>query len=139
VENRKVVILENIHGTTKNGGSDNINDNTNIGNDTDNRYYVWPDFILDLLNHPIEWASWRKRVERAMFKKDKDKPIQNNVKRRRLNNDVASVDIIDNVDKDSKIYEEGERKTAGLRIPIKVIPMTRRKAYFEALCIDRLK
>jgi hypothetical protein len=27
-------------------------------------FYLWPDFILDLLNQPKEWAAWRKRVER---------------------------------------------------------------------------
>jgi hypothetical protein len=137
VENREDVNLENIRGITKNVRSDNINDKTNISNDTDNRYYVWPDFILDLLNHPIEWASWRKRVERAMFHKGKDKPIQNNVKKRRLNYDVTNVDIIDNVDKALKLHEEGEITTGVLGL--KVIPMTRRKAYFEAMCEDRLK
>eukprot|EP01034_Spumella_vulgaris_P021631 gene21631-27670_t len=27
-------------------------------------FYLWPDFILDLLNRPKEWAVWRKRAER---------------------------------------------------------------------------
>ena len=29
-------------------------------------YYIWPEFILDLLNHPRDWASWRKRAERGL-------------------------------------------------------------------------
>jgi hypothetical protein len=32
--------------------------------DEDEEFYLWPDFILDLINSPREWASWRKRVER---------------------------------------------------------------------------
>ena len=27
--------------------------------------YQWPEFILELLNHPVQWASWRKRAERT--------------------------------------------------------------------------
>ena len=30
------------------------------------KYYVWPDFILDMLNRPTEWGSWRKKVERGL-------------------------------------------------------------------------
>ena len=29
-------------------------------------YDVWPEFILDLLNHPRDWAAWRKRTERGL-------------------------------------------------------------------------
>lgn len=105
--------------------------------DVDNRYYIWPDFILDLLTRPSEWASWRKRVERAMFNKD----TQINVKRRRLNGDIY-LDTVDmnnsenNVDNDLKTNENGDRNSGAV---IKVIPITRRKAYFEALCVDRVK
>ena len=30
-------------------------------------HYQWPEFILDMLKRPVEWASWRKRVERAVL------------------------------------------------------------------------
>ena len=30
-------------------------------------HYLWPAFILTMLKKPIEWASWRKRVERAIL------------------------------------------------------------------------
>lgn len=35
--------------------------------DTGSKYYVWPDFILNLLRQPSVWASWRKKVERAIL------------------------------------------------------------------------
>jgi len=46
--------------------SDNSSSPTsNEDNDDDeNRLYLWPDFILDMINSPREWAAWRKRVER---------------------------------------------------------------------------
>lgn len=137
----------NAPGMREDGFRDSTDDTENIRSvtkdrvsglaDVDNRYYIWPDFILDLLNHPSEWASWRKRVERAMFNKD----TQINVKKRRLNNDVH-LDTVDmnnnenNVDNDLKTNENGDRKSVAV---IKVIPITRRKAYFEALCADRVK
>jgi hypothetical protein len=30
-------------------------------------HYKWPEFILGMLKKPVEWASWRKRVERAVL------------------------------------------------------------------------
>jgi hypothetical protein len=30
-------------------------------------HYQWPEFILGMLKKPVEWASWRKRVERAVL------------------------------------------------------------------------
>ena len=29
------------------------------------QFYHWPDFILDMVSRPREWASWRKSVERG--------------------------------------------------------------------------
>lgn len=120
--------------------------NANKGNesiaDDINKYYVWPDFILDLLTHTVEWASWRKRVERAMF--NKDTAVQANVKKRRLNDD-KSLDIVDlnnigdDIDKELKVEEEVGRKAMLAAKRVQATPMTRRKAYFEALCQDRLK
>jgi len=37
---------------------------SSLTTDEEEEFYLWPDFILDLINSPREWASWRKRVER---------------------------------------------------------------------------
>jgi hypothetical protein len=34
------------------------------GEKEDDTMYLWPDFVLELINSPREWAAWRKRVER---------------------------------------------------------------------------
>jgi hypothetical protein len=35
-----------------------------MDSDDENEFYLWPNFILDLINAPRDWAAWRKRVER---------------------------------------------------------------------------
>lgn len=30
-------------------------------------HYQWPSFIINMLNKPTEWASWRKKVERSIL------------------------------------------------------------------------
>jgi hypothetical protein len=65
-------------------------------------YYVWPDFILEMLIKPREWASWRKRVERAAlsnkeqgFKSRARKPILNNISITESNDSNGSDNNID--------------------------------------------
>ena len=40
--------------------------NTNVSMELESKLYSWPDFILNLINKPKEWAGWRKNLERKM-------------------------------------------------------------------------
>ena len=90
---------------------------TDGSNTSDYRYYVWPDFILDLLNRPTAWAAWRKKTERDLMG-------GNNYYNGRLSEggvvtvDLAGITVQEEV---KKIHR----------------PVTRRMAYFTALCTDR--
>jgi hypothetical protein len=42
----------------------------NIGSEDEKAFYQFPDFILDLICNPREWASWRKKVERTISTKN---------------------------------------------------------------------
>ena len=84
-------------------------------NTSDYRYYVWPDFILDLLNRPTAWAAWRKKTERDLMG-------GNNYYNGRLSEGIT-------VDLSSITVQEEVKKIHR--------PVSRRMAYFTALCTDR--
>ena len=85
-------------------------------NSTVFKYYIWPDFILDLLNHPTAWAAWRKKTERDLMG-------GNNCGSGRLSEGVT-VDL-------SGVTVQEEMKKVFHR------PVSRRIAYFTALCAGR--
>ena len=80
-------------------------------------YYIWPDFILDLLIQPTAWAAWRKRVERG------------EVTGGRNSAETISKTTIDPKSEVDIVPPNLKRKHK---------PVTRRKAYFDALCSDRI-
>lgn len=84
-------------------------------NTSDQRYYVWPDFILDLLNRPTAWAAWRKKTERDLMG-------GNSYYNGRLSEGIT-------VDLSSITVQEEAKKIHR--------PVSRRMAYFTALCTDR--
>jgi hypothetical protein len=77
---------------------------TEPSSSSSSEYYLWPDFIYDLICRPREWASWRKRAERGIH--------------------------------GSRAERSASNKSRGSSVP--VAAMTRREAYFEALCQDWL-
>ena len=80
-------------------------------------HYVWPDFILDLLIQPSVWAAWRKRVERGEMTGGRNNAETLSKSNADSNNEVEII---------SNNFKRKHR------------PVTRRKAYFDALCSDRM-
>lgn len=85
------------------------------GESSEYRYYVWPDFILDLLNRPTAWAAWRKKTERDL---------------------MGGINIMS-----GRQSEGGTIDLSGgtVQDDVKKVhrPVSRRVAYFTALCADR--
>ena len=137
---------DNMNGRYSLNSSENKKSGSTIQIDlsNDKKYYVWPDFILDLLNRPVEWSAWRKRVERG---------INFEVKKSRGNGNgggllsVLSVDNVNNkIEMDNRSSSATTTTTtttpaaAAAAAAAVVVPvvMTRRIAYFEALKRDRM-
>lgn len=83
---------------------------TDGGDSSEYRYYVWPDFILDLLNRPAAWAAWRKKTERDL---------------------MGGINSMN-----GRQSEGGTIDLAGGTVKFHR-PVSRRVAYFTALCADR--
>ena len=106
-------------------------------------YYVWPDFILDLLNRPTEWAIWRKRVERGSdVKKIRGEVIGNsdgysaNNSQSTTRQGMRGKSSQESVDGEKEMEKEKGKDFD--KFPT-ITTITRRKQYFEALKEDRLK
>ena len=80
-------------------------------------HYIWPDFILDLLIQPTAWAAWRKRAERGETTGGRN------------NEETTSKSNTDHKNEVEVVSNNSKRKHR---------PVTRRKAYFDALCSDRI-
>ena len=87
---------------------------TDSPSSSDYKYYVWPDFVLDLLNRPTAWAAWRKKTERDLMG-------GNNCQTGRLS-EGGIVDLSGVPVQEVKKFHR---------------PVSRRVAYFTALCADR--
>lgn len=58
---------DGIGGTTP-SNNDGEDPGPNISDSSSSKsHYQWPSFIINMLNKPTEWASWRKKVERSIL------------------------------------------------------------------------
>ena len=137
---------DNMNGRYSLNSSENKKSGSTIQIDlsNDKKYYVWPDFILDLLNRPVEWSAWRKRVERGInFEAKKSRGSGNG---NGGGGGLLSVLSVDNVNDKIEMDNRSSSATTTTTTPAAaaaaavVVPvvMTRRIAYFEALKRDRM-
>ena len=140
-----LALMDFIEWDEKENSSRSVNSSPIRDDFKDNReYYVWPDFILDMLNHPVEWSAWRRKVERGInFEVKKSRGSvgeKSSITSKLENKNNDRKDFLNKVSTTATaVTEFGPGPKSGTGTEPGPVVMTRRIAYCEALMEDRLK
>ena len=145
----------NLNSNSISNSNSNLNSNQSVNSSSlkeelnnDREYYVWPVFILDMLNHPVEWSAWRRKVERGInfeVKKSRGNFVEKSSTTSKLENENnIEKDFSHEVSTSSAAVTElgpgpGPGPKSGTGTELGPVVMTRRLAYCQALKEDRLK